>query len=756
MKGELLAESTAIPAGPQNPRFPLSYADATDRLRDQINVTRELIRDIPQNQILRDTYVLTLKLAPGFRAPSHFPTKFILDTQTQEIGSKAWRTTDADGHEAIGKTLFLRTRDADLRRMLLLLERPETGRGRAAAEWVSDVRKVEELSVPPAAERLAGIVQAWDGGRVEVVVHPFGPARLRAVALIRNYLESQGVDLRSMKEFPSPSGLTYLSLRMLRDEIELLGGLNPVRIAFPQPLMASPDLNLRLAPVASGPTPPDPESLPTTVIGMFDGGVDLANPYLSPYVASEEPSPLPAQPDLIEHGTAVAGVLLYGPLNTAAAQLPPPDVQVKSFRVLPSLDGTGVDLHDVVDAIETSTLANSHIDLYNISLGPIGPIEDFVISRFTEVIDRLAFDDGKLFIVAAGNDGEQAGPLARIQAPSDGINNLGVGAYSWDPATHSVMRAPYSCVGPGRQGSNIKPDLVDFGGSITSPFLVIGTTPGTTRAGRGTSLAAPALANKLGSLLARAPSLSPLVIKAAAIHWAEHPDGDADFELGWGSLPSDIDAMLHCGSAEVTCVSTGVAPTPSKFKLPIPVASLAGFDGVANLRWTIVLQVPPDPLRPDDYATRRAQVGFHPHSGRYQFRKTLPSGKRQQRIVDVIADPGTASSLLAQGFTQPDLPMTSSVHPLQSRAMRDSVDLTWDTAIRREIGIPTHQLFEPFLTLRAFSRGSQSAPLRYAVLTTIAVPGYPGDLYGATTSMARFNVLTPLQVQVPARVQIQI
>ena len=39
-------------------------------------------------------------------------------------------------------------------------------------------------------------------------------------------------------------------------------------------------------------------------------------------------------------------------------------------------------------------------------------------------------DGDKLFVVAVGNDGELPDELGRIQSPADGVNCLGVGAYT--------------------------------------------------------------------------------------------------------------------------------------------------------------------------------------------------------------------------------------------------------------------------------------------------------------------------------------
>ena len=71
--------------------------------------------------------------------------------------------------------------------------------------------------------------------------------------------------------------------------------------------------------------------------------------------------------------------------------------------------------------------------LYNLSFGPRGAIVDDDISRFTYALDRLSMlPHHPLFCVAVGNDGDLPYPFNRIQAPSDLVNGLGIGAYTFD------------------------------------------------------------------------------------------------------------------------------------------------------------------------------------------------------------------------------------------------------------------------------------------------------------------------------------
>lgn len=59
------------------------------------------------------------------------------------------------------------------------------------------------------------------------------------------------------------------------------------------------------------------------------------------------------------------------------------------------------------------------------------------ISRFTYALDRLTYnvEEGEinpLFCTAVGNDGNRGEYLNRIQTPSDMVNGLAVGAYTYN------------------------------------------------------------------------------------------------------------------------------------------------------------------------------------------------------------------------------------------------------------------------------------------------------------------------------------
>lgn len=179
----------------------------------------------------------------------------------------------------------------------------------------------------------------------------------------------------------------------------------------------------------------------------------------------------------------------------------PAETQITSTRDAESVHG----MYETIDQIEAVVAERKDIKLYNLSFGPKEPILDDNISRFTYALDRLTYnvEEGEinpLFCTAVGNDGNRGEYLNRIQTPSDMVNGLAVGAYTYNLFGEKI-RADYSSVGPGREGAKTKPDLLEFGGSQERPFIVVGRGNDKVGISAGTSLATPVATGKIGQMM---------------------------------------------------------------------------------------------------------------------------------------------------------------------------------------------------------------------------------------------------------------
>ncbi len=463
-------------------------------------------------------------------------------------------------------------------------------------------------------------------------------------------------------------------------------------------------------------------------------------------VASQSDSvSTPELKELVEHGTAVAGVLLYGKLNdyTVKDSLPVPTVTVESFRALPPSDPTDYDLYESIDLVEQVVPARPEIKVYNISFGPVGPILDDHVSRFTFVLDGLAKSKKVLFNVAVGNDGDLPAPLNRVQAPSDLVNGLGIGAFSYDNLSCPI-RAEYSSVGAGREGCKVKPDIVAFGGNAHRPFHIISNS-GHKALTMGTSFASPLVAGRAAELLGRCDDMTPLLARCLLIHSAQHPNGTRDTEFGYGMFMESLDDMLRSSNdRNVTVLYRSVLHPKRYAKLPIPVPVVSKYNARAHITWTIALLTDVSTLNTDEYTLACVEDTFYPHDGMFKFTRK-ENDKERSVSVNIHEDPKRASSLISSGWAQSSLPKTDSAKKPAETELR-SQHLKWDTVVKNTIIKELKSLYNPFLTVHAMNRNTTSkVPLEYAVAVTINIAKYQGSLY--SDILRQYPKLQPVHVR---------
>lgn len=447
-------------------------------------------------------------------------------------------------------------------------------------------------------EQITGFTPEWQEGRVELVIHPSKNSDRRQKQFLFELFEFAQIDQDRCTIRQYPSGPTFVSCFVRRSSLETLYGVNPLRSAHP--LTFGGLKPLRSSPIAKAPQPPVSATRSTIKVGVFDGGIDVTCPLLIGHAEEDVGLSIstPPNPAYVEHGTAVAAAVLYGPLNSFAASdvLPPPPVSVTSFRALPTSDPLDVDLYESIDVIERVVPARQDIKVYNISFGPVGQIEDDCLSRFTYSLDQLAHSHKVAFYIAVGNDGEVSGEN-RIQAPSDLANGCGVAAHTLDR-----VRAKYSCIGPGRESAKIKPDFAAFGGCDQHPIHLASTTPGEKLLNWGTSFASP-IAARLGALASESfERSSALLGRALLVHTANSDDKVWNTELGHGCIRDSIDDILFCEARAVTVVFQASILPKQIIKLPIPLPLTLVLPGMVSFRWTVAALPPVDSLHPEDEA----------------------------------------------------------------------------------------------------------------------------------------------------------
>jgi len=323
---------------------------------------------------------------------------------------------------------------------------------------------------------------------------------------------------------------------------------------------------------------PSPEDDAPGIL-ILDSGIMSGHPLLKTAIGDSQSyldgrSPV----DEVGHGTAVAGVALYGDLQQCIDGMEfNPELWIYSARVCDEngdYDKEKLPETQLRDAINYFVGHYENIRVVNLSIGD--PKEVYRSEgkqfRLAAAIDELAFDykdNNILFVVSAGNytnsttgmeylDEEIASgypsyllddPNAKIIDPATSALALTVGslalghgsAYKWYSlpiAGYEEFPSPFTRAGPGVNGM-AKPDLVEFGGDLTfergsgvvtdSSIGVITAEKDFLREGLltiedGTSFSAAKISHLAAKLWKELPDASSNLIKALLIASAKIPE----------------------------------------------------------------------------------------------------------------------------------------------------------------------------------------------------------------------------------------
>lgn len=764
--GQAYAKDVTKKSAGGPPQFPRTYDQARSLVVQEISKSLETFADLPSRKRFDDELTLCIRLHPDMTAKSYDP-KHIIESvpNLQNVGSRNYRSPvsevaqtervqkrlkkDEALTEILGRMVFVRGNPAAFKQLLAVLEGTESG---LTDNFKNDIRRIEHFDVLRGNEQILGFEPTWKEGRVEIVLHPSKHSPSEQTDFFQALLE--GVDFGEMKPNIAsyPNGPTFISCRLNEQIRDALAGANPLRSVHPLDFGGFEELRV----MASLPMPlPSRATTKSTIkVGMFDGGVDVHHPLLQGHVEEDTSLSIKslAVPKGIAHGTAVAGILLHGPLNDKDSKfvLPAPPVSVVSFRVFPTSDPKDFDLFESIDVIEAVVPSRTDISTYNVSLGPRGPILDDTVSRFTYALDLLAIRHDVTFVVAVGNDGELNGGEARVQAPADMANGLGVGAFT--KRDGKIMHAPYSCKGPGREGAKNKPDVVAFGGCEHNPIHLISVAGMGKTLSCGTSFSAPSTTSLVAQSSAGFERATPLLARSLVIHTAEHPNGTPDHLLGHGCIQPNLDSMLRCQAGKVTVLFQGEI-NPTKFvKLPVMLPETFVSLGNVEVAWTVGALPEVSPNHPSDYTSCCIESTFYPDSLNYRWSNPDKSAGSKPKILRYGDDHKEIDELEELGWTRSEFPVSGSGNQYKSEE-EARLDCKWEPIVRHQISKRAKGIHNPFLVLHAIGRNSFLAPMRYVAIVTISTPKND-DLYDAIRR--RYPALAPIRVRTQNEIRIKI
>lgn len=763
-RAEAYREEVERSTGGDEPKLHRTFDEARALLLPQITVLREKIGGI-RSDFRLDEVVAEVRLDHQWLAKSYHPYSFINQFELPLRGTGSWMQPVGTSPklakakrppktmEVSSRSLFLSGTEGKFKDLEAVLRKGTTNR-----RLQKDIIKINEIRIPEPEDRLLlgsdqrteppfpleVVLFNWDRRRRDAAID-------RVLALMEGGKEEVDFLVRAYE-----GGPTFMAIQLGLDHIADLGQMNFLRVARPLERVRT---GRAMVPILSpAPEPPKGALRPTHRIAVFDGGCHLPHPHLAHFVEHTDLTPKPANPRLVDHGTAVCGAALYGHIDPLST-LEEPTCGVLSFRVLPDSRNDRLELYGVIDALEAQIpkLPND-VRVVNLSIGPPGKI-DAAPSRFTYAIDRLSYNHDKLFFVAVGNSGDEPGK-ERILAPSDSVNNIAVGAHTLDPVDAAAAVAAYSCTGPGRPGGYVKPDLLAFGGCDDVPFNVLAGDGKTLIGTSGTSVATPVASSRAGDLFARSHRvLSTQAVRALMIQSAaQRPHGWENH--GWGILPVSTDEIVACTKQRVSVLFQGTVSPKENWKLPFLLPPGFHPKGKIFLNWTIVLTPEVDPGAIEEYTLAGITHQFRPNKYRYRFSPPKGSTNEKARVLDLRTDQNEISVLLGKGWTQSANPASAPNSPPKHESILRKEDAKWDTIVRGEKRMEGAAIEEPCLTISVFGRGEwqeEEAELlsaRYAAVLTAEVPKYSGDLYAEV--LAAYRQLVPMQLRTRLEVLVPI
>lgn len=727
-KGERLTEPV-LPSGRKLDREPpYTYAEARARLTPMIEGAISELSRLPEAARPAGQVVAGLTLNPEYIAKSYYPEQVLKTYALRAVGSKAAlikpekRSKGREPQEKPTTQLFVAGELSAFRRLLADLEGSsvsERVRGDLPAmETVKALDPTAKIKGDPSSKRelpLEVVLHAgelWQDGYIITAFQDY-LAELGLKADLDHRIYAGGLCFLRMTAPGAvlPEIAKFSFLRAVR-EMPKLRDFTPLRSSTPNGIASMPS---------------QPAVDPNIRVAIFDGGMPANSP-LAPWVTGFDPPGIgPAVPEALEHGYAVTGAALFGPVGPG--EVVRPFANVQHIRVWDKNSGNDpLELFDVLERIKDTLESSPKFDFINLSLGPSLPIEDDDVHAWTAVLDEYLADGSCVATIAVGNDGEADSEeqLNRIQVPSDIVNGLSIGAC--DKAGSVWKRASYSSVGPGRSPGIVKPDLVSFGGCATSPYMVLGGNTGLEcRPQRGTSFAAPhALRVGTGVKANFGAALEPLAIRTLLIHTAE-PSDEPQHEIGWGRVRDMIDDIVVCPAGAIRVVYQGEL-TASKYlraEIPLPDVQLRG---MVSITATCCFATEIDSAHPGSYTRSGLEVFFRPNAN----------------IVPANATHAKTQSF----FSQSRLYETEDV--LRTDAHK------WETCLHGSVSKRASGLNAPVFDIHYLSRDEGHADhhttkIKYALVITVEAPRHP-DLYDLVIRKYR-NILEPM---VPIQVPIQV
>lgn len=429
----------------------------------------------------------------------------------------------------------------------------------------------------------------------QVVHHP---VRIRLFTTFEAWLVQVGV--KKIDSINLDSLLMY-RVEVTRDQAELLLDHRDVRLVdlIPTTGISFPQLNRDIAALPVKIPSPNRDAARVCIL---DSGINTNHPLLKSAIG-ESQSFVDGQDEFDEagHGTAVAGIALYGDVEACdRSNFWQPQFWLYNGKVMRKCPHTNDAIYEEHSIESTLTKAVEHFvglgcRIFNLSLGNSNaPYDGCHVRGLAYILDVLARKHNVLFVVSTGNFRGCSEPPMPIESwreeypeyllheqsviidPAPALNVLTVGSIARHNATYDSQKypeiyqlspasehqpSPFTRHGPSVKGA-LKPELIAPGGNLASPMRQAANQWKADMRGlgvltlnhqfqgntifkeiSGTSFSAPYVTHLAGRLLNEYPDASANLLRAMLVNHAYLP-GEVD-----STFPDELKAAYKANKA---------------------------------------------------------------------------------------------------------------------------------------------------------------------------------------------------------------
>ncbi|MFY1066664.1 S8 family peptidase [Enterococcus sp. AD013-P3] len=709
-------------------KFRRSLGEARKHMTSQLKRMVDRINEVPSKYRLNNLY-FKINYPKEFLAKSYQVRSIYNEAGLSLVGSSTW----LDDNEDEGRSDFLSGTQEEIDSFRKLIENTDI------KIQQKEIRRMEEISLLEPLFLIDNSEMAQDHLDIyEMVFHAIED--LEEFKTKFEELTNLGPDEYSLLE--AENGIVFITAKLSKENREKVAKFNPLRSGYPVNNRDFTSASFANEPVVNSynlKNMQEDEINQLPWVGLIDGGVSLNNPFFKTVEQIHE-SRFKSSGEYKEHGTSVASVILYGDLSKEEDKEIGPSFRIQSIRALPSDKDIEFNLLTVDQLIEEVIPLYRNIKVWNLSIGPQGPILDEVVSSLTRILDKVSYENDIMFVIAAGNTGNESGFSRRIQIPGDSVNNLTVSSYFMNKGIKST--SSYSSIGPGREGGKLKPDIVDHGGLLPiDPVYTVSTYEYLLNKVHGTSFAAPHITRKMGMILSQYPTLNVWEARALLEHSmtlriSESREVKYD---GKGELDNGDIQLLTSNEDEVRILYSGTISAKGYVLLPIPIPQKT-ISKRATITWTIVTKTKVNPDNTDRYTEYGIEDDFFPNSEKFNF-----SMERKKKVIDISTIEGAeeAEVLLNNGYKRSSYPAKEAPKYMSESDRRREL-LKWDTSKTQRVNKMVKSLKTPYIRLHGLSRSDHRDRIEYALVVTVQ---FHGDIDIYNNIMSEYPVLQSIQIR---------